>query len=136
MKQANSGDRGSAAKGNVAPKNVAEYLAGVPEPARATLIRVRAAIRSAVPPEATEAISYGMPTFRYKGALLGFAAFSNHCSLFPMSLSVMEAFKNELKDFHTSKGTIRFPVDKPLSAALVKKLVKARIAENEHKKQR
>ena len=83
-----------------------------------------------------EAISYRIPTFKYKGPLLGFAAFSNHCSLFPMSLSVMEAFKNELKDFHTSKGTIRFPVDKPLSPALVKKLVKARMAENEHKKQR
>ena len=136
MKRANSGDRGAAAKGNVAPKNVDEYLAGVPEPARSTLNRVRAAIRSAVPPEATEAISYRMPTFRYKGALLGFAAFSNHCSLFPMSRSVMEAFKNELKDFHTSKGTIRFPVDKPLAAALVKKLVKARIAQNEQKKQR
>jgi uncharacterized protein YdhG (YjbR/CyaY superfamily) len=136
MKKANSGDRGSAAKGNVAQKNVAEYLAGVPEPARSTLNKVRAAIRSAAPPEATEAISYGIPTFRYKGALLGFAAFSNHCSLFPMSLSAMAAFKNELKDFDTSKGTIRFPMDKPLSAALVKKLVKARIAENEHKKQR
>ena len=136
MKKANCGDRGSAAKGNVAPKNVDEYLAGVPEPARSTLNRVRAAIRSAAPPEATEAISYRMPTFRYKGALLGFAAFSNHCSLFPMSLSVMETFKNELKDFHTSKGTIRFPVDKPLADALVKKLVKARIAQNEHKKQR
>jgi uncharacterized protein YdhG (YjbR/CyaY superfamily) len=135
-KTANSGDRGSAAKGNVAPKDVDEYLAGVPEPARSTLNKVRAAIRSAVPPEATEAISYRMPTFKYKGPLLGFAAFSNHCSLFPMSPSVMEAFKKEPKDFHTSKGTIRFPVDRPLSAALVKKLVKARIAENEHKKQR
>jgi uncharacterized protein YdhG (YjbR/CyaY superfamily) len=89
-----------------------------------------------VPPEATEAISYRMPTFKYKGPLLGFAAFSNHCSLFPMSYSVIEAFKNELKDFHISKGTIRFPVDKPLPTALVKKLVKARIAENEHRKQR
>jgi uncharacterized protein YdhG (YjbR/CyaY superfamily) len=136
MKKANSGDRGSDAKGNLAPKNVDEYLAGVPEPARSTLDKVRAAIRSAVPPEATEAISYRMPTFRYKGALLGFAAFSDHCSLFPMSLSVMQAFKKELKDFDTAKGTVRFPVDKPLSAALVKKLVKARIAENEHKKQR
>ena len=136
MKKANSGDRGSAAKSNVAPKGVDEYLAGVPEPARTTLNTVRAAIQSAVPPEATEAISYRIPTFKYKGPLLGFAAFSNHCSLFPMSLSVMEAFKNELKDFHTSKGTIRFPVDKPLSPALVKKLVKARMAENEHKKQR
>ncbi|MBI3665633.1 MAG: DUF1801 domain-containing protein [Acidobacteria bacterium] len=135
MKKATSGDRGSAAKGNVAPKNVDEYLAGVPEPARSTLNRVRAAIRSAVPPEATEAISYRIPTFRYKGPLLWFAAFSDHCSLFP-GASVIEAFKKELKDFHTSKGTIRFPVDKPLSAALVKKLVKARIAENERKKQR
>jgi uncharacterized protein YdhG (YjbR/CyaY superfamily) len=136
MKKANSGDRGSAAKGNVAPKDVDEYLAGVPEPARSTLIRVRAAIRSAVPPEATEGISWRMPMFKYKGMLVGFAAFSNHCSFFPMSASVIEAFKNELKGFQTSKGTIRFPVDKPLAAALVKKLVKARIAQNELKKRR
>ena len=136
MKKANSSDRGSAAKGSVAPKNVDEYLAGVPEPARSTLNKVRAAIRSAVPPEATEAISYRMPTFKYKGPLLGFAAFANHCGLYPMSPPVMEAFKNELKGFHTSKGTIRFPVDKPLPAALVKKLVKARIAQNEQRKQR
>jgi uncharacterized protein YdhG (YjbR/CyaY superfamily) len=136
MKKTKSGDRGSAAKGNVPPKNVDEYLAGVPEPARSTLNRVRAAIRSAVPPEATETISYRIPTFKYKGLLVGFAAFSDHCSLFPMSPSVIEAVKHELKDFHTSKGTIRFPVDKPLAAALVKKLVKARIAQNERKKQR
>ncbi|MBI3683251.1 MAG: DUF1801 domain-containing protein [Acidobacteria bacterium] len=123
-------------KVNVAPKDVDEYLAGVPEPARSTLNRVRAAIRSAVPPEATEAISYRMPVFKYKGLLLGYAAFSNHCSLFAMSPSVQEAFKNELKDFHTSKGAIRFPVDKPLSAALLKKLVKARVTEKERKKQR
>ncbi len=135
MKKANSGDRGSAAKGNVAPKNVDEYLAGVPEPARSTLNWVRAAIRSAVPPEATEAISYRIPPFKYKGLLVWFAAFSNHCSLFP-GASVIEAFKNELKNFQTSKGTIRFPVEKPMSAVLVKKLVKARIAENELKKQR
>jgi uncharacterized protein YdhG (YjbR/CyaY superfamily) len=131
MKKTNSGDRGSAA-----PKNVDDYLAGVPEPARSTLNRIRAAIRSAAPPEATEAISYRIPTFKYKGPLVAFAAFSNHCSLFPMSASLIEAFKKELKGFHTSKGTIRFPVDKPLSAALVKKLVKARIAQNESKKQR
>ena len=136
MKKANSGDRGSAAKGNVAPKNVDEYLAGVPEPARSTLKRLRAAIRSAVPPEATEAISWRIPMFKYKGLLVGFAAFSDHCSFFPMSTSVIAAFKNELKDFHTSKGTIRFPVDKPLAGALVKKLVKARIAQNEHRKHR
>ena len=118
------------------PKDIDEYLAGVPEPARTTLNKVRAAIRAAVPPEATEAITYRIPTFKYKGPLVGFGAFSDHCSLFPMSPPVIEAFKNELKDYHTSKGTIRFPVDKPLPAALVKKLVKARIAENEHKKER
>jgi uncharacterized protein YdhG (YjbR/CyaY superfamily) len=65
---------------------------------------------------------------------MGFAAFSNHCSLFPGALP--EAFTNELKRYPTSKGTIRFPVDKPLPAALVKKLVKARIAENEQKNRR
>ncbi len=118
------------------PKDINEYLAGVPEPARSTLNRVRAMIRFAAPAEATEAISYGMPAFKYKGPLIAFAAFSNHCSLFPMSPSVIEAFKNELKGFETSKGTIRFPVDKPPSAALVKKLVKARLAEKKRKKQR
>jgi uncharacterized protein YdhG (YjbR/CyaY superfamily) len=88
-------------------------------------------IRSAVPPETTEVISYGIPTFQYKGPLFGFAAFSNHCSLFPMGSSVIQAFKDDLKGFQTSKGTIRFPVDKPPPAALVKKLVKARIAQNQ-----
>ena len=124
-------------KGNAAPKDVDEYLAGVPEPARGTLERVRAAIRSAVPPEATESISYRMPTFKHNGRpLVWFAAFSKHCSLFPGSMAVMETFKNELKDFDVSKGTIHFPVDKPLPAALVKKLVKARVAEKELKRQR
>ncbi|MBZ5544082.1 MAG: DUF1801 domain-containing protein [Acidobacteriia bacterium] len=122
--------------GDAIPKSVDEYLAGIPEPARSTLQRVRAAIRSAVPPETTEAIWYRIPTFKYKGPLVAFAAFSNHCSFFPMSSSLIEAFKNELKGFPTSKGTIRFPVDKPLAAALVKKLVKARIAQNEQKKRR
>ena len=135
MKKAKASARGSTAKRSVAPKDVDEYVARVPEPARSTLNKMRALIRSVAPPEATETISYGIPAFKYKGMLVWFAAFSNHCSLFPGS-SVIEAFKNELKDFHTSKGTIRFPVDKPLSAALVKKLVKARIAQNEAKTQR
>ncbi len=133
MKKANSG---SATKRNVARKNTDEYLAAVPEPARSTLTRIRAVIRSAVPPEATEVISYRIPTFRYKGPLVGFAAFPNHCSFFPMSSSVLERFENDLQGLETSKGTIRFAVDKPLSAALVKKVVKARIAQNELKKQR
>lgn len=122
-------------RAKVVPKNVDEYLAGVPEPARSTLKKIRAMIRSAVPPEATEAISYRIPTFKYKGSLLAFAAFSKHCSLFPMSLAVAAACKKELKAFPTSsKGTIRFPVDQPLPAALVKRIVKARFAEKERKK--
>ena len=130
-----SGSRSSAAKGKGAPKNVDEYLAGVPEPARGTLSKIRAAIRSTVPPETTETISYRIPAFKYKGVLVWFAAFSDHCSLFPTA-AVIEAFKNELKGFSTSKGTVHFPTDKPLPTALIKKLVKARIAQIESKKRR
>jgi uncharacterized protein YdhG (YjbR/CyaY superfamily) len=133
MKKVKSRNRSSTAKGDGAPKDVDEYLAGVPESARSTLIKLRAAIRSAVPREATETISYRMPAFKYKGMLVWFAAFSNHCSLFPGS-SVIEAFQNELKGFSISKGTIHFPTDKPLPTALIKKLVKARVAQNESKK--
>ena len=111
-----------------------QYLAAVPEPARTTLNKVRAAIRSAVPPEATEGISYGMPMFKYKGLLVGFAAFPNHCGLYVTSPRVMQAFKSELKNFDTSKGAIRFPIDQPPPSSLIKKLVKARIAENEKRK--
>lgn len=118
--------------GRAVPKDIDEYLAGVPEPARSTLQKVREAIRTAAP-EATETISYGMPTFKYKRPLMAFAAFSNHCSLFPMSGAVIATFRNELKAFYTSKGTLRFPMDKPLSSALVKKLVKARVAEIDRK---
>jgi uncharacterized protein YdhG (YjbR/CyaY superfamily) len=127
--------KSSGASGSVLDE-VDEYLARVPEPARSTLNKIRATIRSAVPPEATEGLSYGMPAFKYKGPLLGYAAFPKHCGLYPMSVAVMDAFKNELKSFDTSKGTIRFPVDKPPPAALVKKLVNARLAEKEKKKGR
>jgi uncharacterized protein YdhG (YjbR/CyaY superfamily) len=96
------------------------------------LSKVRAAIRSAAPSEATETISYGMPAFKYKGILVWFAAFSNHCSLFPTA-SVIEAFKSELRQYSTSKGTIQFPTDKPLPAALVRKAVKARVMQQESK---
>jgi uncharacterized protein YdhG (YjbR/CyaY superfamily) len=135
MKQAKSGNRSAAARGKGVPKSVDEYLAGVPEPARSTLTKMRAAIRSALPPGATETISYRIPAFKHKEVLVWFAAFSDHCSLFPTA-SVIAAFKNELKGFSTSKGTIHFPVDKPLPTALVKKLVKARVAQNESKKPR
>lgn len=135
MRKVKAGNRGSAAKGKGAPRNIDEYLAGVPEPARSALSKMRAAIRSAVPPEAIETISYRIPAFKHKGVLVWFAAFSEHCSLFPTA-SVIDAFKDELKGFRTSKGTIHFPLDKPLPTALVKKLVRARVAQNESKKRR
>jgi uncharacterized protein YdhG (YjbR/CyaY superfamily) len=136
MKRAKNIARESAAKRKVPsrPQTVDDYLAAVPEPARSTLQRMRTAIRSAVPAETTEAISYGIPAFNYKGPLVWFAAFSNHCSFFPTA-SVIKAFKNELQGYKTSKGTIHFPVDEPLPAALVKKIVKARLAEKARKKQ-
>ena len=135
MKRRQSGNRSSAAKGNGVPKNIDEYLAGVPQPARSTLKKIRVAIRSAVPSEAIETISYGIPAFKHKGVLVWFAAFSNHCSFFPTA-AVIEAFKAELQGFSTSKGTIHFPTDKPLPAALVKKMVKLRVAQIESKKGR
>lgn len=133
MKRTRSGSRGSAAKKKVTQKTVDEYLAGVPEPARTTLSKVRAVIRSVVPVEATEVISYGVPTFKYNGPVVWYAAFSKHCSLFPTA-GVIEQFKDELEAYTTSKGTIQFPVDKPLPATLIKKMVKARLAEIEKKK--
>jgi uncharacterized protein YdhG (YjbR/CyaY superfamily) len=123
------------AKATKVSRTVDEYLKRVPEPARTTLNKVRTVIRSVAPPETTEGISYGIPTFKYKGMLASFAAFSNHCSLFPGAGPTIE-FKNELKNFQTSKGTIRFAPSKPLPVTLLKKLVKARIAENERKKGR
>ncbi len=135
MKKAKPDKRTPAAKGKGTPNTVDEYLAGVPEPARNTLQKIRAAIRSAVPPEATETISYRMPAFECNGVLLWYAAFSDHCSLFPTA-SVVEALKNELKGYSTSKGTIHFPTDKPLPASLVRKLVKMRVAQSESKKRR
>jgi len=112
------------------PKNVAEYLAGVPEPARSTLKHIRAVIRSVVPKETTEVISYGMPTFKYNGMLVAYAAFKKHCSLFPTGSGVLDRFEKELQGYRTSKGTIQFPSDKPLPDALVKKIVRARVKEN------
>jgi len=135
MKKVKGRKRSSSAKGKAAPKDVDEYLAGIPEPARSALNKMRAAIRSVVPAEATETISYGIPAIKHKGILVWFAAFSDHCSLFPTA-AVIEAFKKELKGFTTSKGTIQFPLDKPLPIALIKKLVKARVAQSESKKRR
>ncbi|HEX4283572.1 MAG TPA: DUF1801 domain-containing protein [Terracidiphilus sp.] len=116
------------------PEAVEAYLARVPEPAYSTLKKVRATIRSVVPKETTEGLSYGMPAFRYKGALVGYAAFKDHCSFFPMQASLIDEMKDELAGYRTSKGTLQFASDKPLPAALLKKMVKARVKENEAKK--
>ena len=118
-------------KPGATPQTVDDYLAALPEEARATLEKIRKTIK-AVAPKATEVISYQIPMFKYHGMLVGFAAFKDHCSFFPGANPVAK-FKDELKAYKTSKGTIRFPIGKPLPAALVKKLVKARITENEER---
>lgn len=107
-----------------------EYFARVPKPARSTVNKLRAAIRSVVPRGASETISYGIPAFQSKKVLVWFAAFSDHCSLFPTA-AIMAKFKNQLKSFSTSKGTIHFPLDKPLPVPLIKRIVKARVAQLE-----
>jgi uncharacterized protein YdhG (YjbR/CyaY superfamily) len=112
-------------------EGVDAYLALVPQPARTTLEKVRSTILSVVPAETTEGISYGMPAFRYKGALVGYAAFKDHCSFFPMQASLIDEMKDELKSYRTAKGTLQFPQEKPLPASLLKKMVKLRVAENE-----
>jgi uncharacterized protein YdhG (YjbR/CyaY superfamily) len=122
----------SAANGK-AKATVEDYFAGVPEPARVALHKLRSAIRAVVPADATEVISYKIPAFKHSGILLWYAAFSNHCSLFPTA-SVIKAFEHELKGFSASKGTVHFPLDKPLPVALIKKMVKLRVAESESKR--
>ena len=109
------------------------YLARVSEPARTTLEKMRAMIRAAAPKDATEAISYGIPSFQFNGGLVWYAAFKKHCSFFPMDHSLEEEFAEELKKYKTSKGTLQFPVDEPLPKKLVTRIVKARVTLNELK---
>ena len=112
------------------PRTIDEYLAGVNAEQRAALEQLRRTIRT-VAPKAEECISYGLAAFRLNGRpLVAFGASANHCAFYPMNSTTVKAFQEQLKSFETSKGTIRFAVDKPLPTSLVKKLVKARIAEN------
>lgn len=114
-----------------APTSVDDYLAALPEAPRAALEKLRKQIKAAAP-EATEVISYQMPAYRLNGRfLVSFAAFKNHCSLFPASARMLEEYGNELEPYFSGKGTIRFTTDKPLPSALVKKIIKTRIEENE-----
>lgn len=116
------------------PATIDEYLAGVPEAQRAALEQLRKTIHAAVP-RAEECISYGLPAFRLGGhALVAFGAAARHCSFFPMSGAPVANLADELAGYDTSKGTIRFQPESPLPAALVRKLVKARIAENAAKR--
>jgi uncharacterized protein YdhG (YjbR/CyaY superfamily) len=112
------------------PRTIDEYLAGQSADKRAALEKVRAAIRSAAP-RAEECISYGMPAFRLDGrCLVAFRAAANHCAFHPMSGATVAAHQVELAGYDTSPGTIRFQPSHPLPARLIRKLVKARIAEN------
>ncbi len=110
-------------------KTIDEYLAGLSDDKRAALERLRKTIRAAAP-KAEECISYQLHAFRQDGMLVAFGATANHCAFYLMSSSTVEAHEGELENYDTSKGTIRFQADKPLPVALVRKLVKARIAEN------
>jgi uncharacterized protein YdhG (YjbR/CyaY superfamily) len=111
-------------------KTVDEYLKAVPEQQRKTLEKLRQSIKAAAP-KAEEVISYGIPMYKQNGFLGGFGAFKSHCSYFPTSGQLIKTMAAELKSYKVSKGTIQFPIDKPLPAALVKKMIRARIRENE-----
>jgi len=108
------------------PRTIDEYLAGVKPDQRAALEELRRTIRAAAP-KAEECISYGLPAFRLDGrSLVFFAAWANHCSFYPGSSATLKKFRDDLRGFQTSKGTVRFSPDKPLPHAVVKKLIKAR----------
>lgn len=110
------------------PNNIDEYIAGCPIDIQRILEKVRATIRVAAP-EATEAISYQMPTFKLNGNLVHFAAHKNHIGFYPAP-SGIDAFKMELKGYVTSKGAIQFPIDQPIPFNTIKKIVEFRVAEN------
>ena len=109
-------------------KTIDDYLASIDDDKRAALEKLRKTIKN-VAPKAEECISYQMPAFRIDGrVLLWFGAGANHCAFYPGG--IVEQYKNELKSFETSKGTIRFQPEHPLPVTLIRKIVKARIAEN------
>ena len=121
----------SSCMGNQA-KDVDAYIAGAPDWSRQALRAMRKTVRAAAP-GAEEIISYGMPAYKHFGQLVYFAAFEDHCSFFPGSKSILKTFSKELKPFDASVGTIRFTAEKPLSANLIRRIVKIRMAENEER---
>ena len=112
------------------PKTIDEYLAALDDDQRGALQKLRKAIKTTAP-KAEESISYGLAAFRHNGMLVGIGATRNHCAFYLMSGTTLKDFKKELKGYDISKGTIRFDPKKPLPVSLVRKLVKARLAENE-----
>jgi uncharacterized protein YdhG (YjbR/CyaY superfamily) len=119
-----------------ASDSVEDYLASLPPERRATLERLRQVIRS-VAPEATEAISYQIPTFKDQGRMLvSYAAFAEHYSLFPASGTVADALGDQLTPYRSGKGTIRFSYDEPLPVDLVERVVRARLEENAARRRR
>ena len=110
-------------------KDINEYLKTVPRGSRGVLQKLRRTIKSAAP-EAEEGISYRMPVFKFHGPLLFFAAFENHCSLFVPSKAIVASFKSELSGYDNSGATIHFTPDHPLPAALVRKIVRAKLQDN------
>ena len=111
------------------PKTVDEYLMTLPEDQQDALEKIRQAIKLAAP-KAEEVISYQIPTYKLNGPLVHFAAFKNHLSLVVVSKSIAETFAKELAPFKSSGRTIHFTPEKPIPAALVKKIVKERVREN------
>ena len=111
-----------------AASGVADYIAGIPESSRKTFDALRTAVRQAAPKEAEEVLSYGIAALRTERVLVWYAAFAQHCSLFPTA-SVLAQFKEQLQGFRVSKGTVQFPLDRAVPVALVKKLVRTRVAE-------
>jgi uncharacterized protein YdhG (YjbR/CyaY superfamily) len=108
------------------------YINHFPAPTAKLLKQIRSTIRKAAP-EATEKISYGIPTFYYNGNLVHFAAFKNHIGFFPTP-SAIEAFQKELKPYKTSKGTVQLPMTDPLPLKLIERIVKFRVKESTQKK--
>lgn len=111
------------------PTTIDAYLDSIEADHRSALQTLRKQIQAAAP-DAEECLAYGLPAFRLNGLLVGFRAAAHHCAFILMNGTTVAAFKKELADYDTSKGTIRFTPDAPLPAALVRKLVKARAAEN------
>ena len=110
------------------PKTIDEYMADFPAQAQAVMQRLRALIHE-IAPEATEKISYGIPTFVLGENLVHFAAYKHHIGFYPASSGIAH-FEEELKDYETSKGTVRFPLDKPIPYDLVRRITEFRVAEN------